>query len=162
MDASAELPHVLVVEMADDRDREAEIAVDAASGSNLAPYLAASGPGDTRLISLATVYTGGEYPSTGRLLRHSLVFTPKSNASTVTVTMIPAWALIVRRAWVPASDESRASARPVSAANTDTTAPAMNSQVPACQSSAAQPVSSPTAVETTSKPAAMCARPAAP
>lgn len=80
------VPHVLVAELPDDRERVAEIALDAAPGSDLAPYLNTSGPGDTRLVSLSTVYTGGEYADTGRLFRHCLVFTPKSSASVVTVT----------------------------------------------------------------------------
>ena len=37
--------------------------------------------------------------------------------------MIVAWVLIVRRAWVPASDDFHASQNPVIAANTDTATP---------------------------------------
>jgi len=37
--------------------------------------------------------------------------------------MMVAWVLIVRRAWVPASDDFHASQSPVRAANTETTAP---------------------------------------
>ena len=49
-----------------------------------------------------------------------------ASASTVTVSMIVACVLAVRRAWVPASDERSQSKSPVSAANTDTTAPPTN------------------------------------
>lgn len=79
-------PHVLVAELPNDRERYTEIAVDAAPGSRLATHLGAAGPGDTRLINLATVYTGREYPCDGSVLRHSLVFFPKSDACEVTIT----------------------------------------------------------------------------
>lgn len=80
------VPHVLVAELPNDCERYTEIAIDAASGSGLAPHLAASGPGDTRLIDLSTVYTGREYPCDGQPLRHSILFYPKSDACEVTVT----------------------------------------------------------------------------
>jgi hypothetical protein len=77
-----------------------------------------------------------------------------TSASTVTVIMIVAWVLIVRRAWVPASEDLHASHRPVSAANTDTTAPATKAYVPACHSSRAQAWSLPAIAEITSNTAA--------
>lgn len=80
------VPHVLVAELPNDCERYTEIAVDAASGSHLAPHLYQGGPGDTRLIDLDVVYTGREYPCDGRPFRHSLVFYPKSNACEVTIT----------------------------------------------------------------------------
>src|SRR3954451_1599482 len=77
-----------------------------------------------------------------------------ANASTVTVTMIVAWVLIVRRACVPASDDFHASQKPVSAANTETAAPATKTHVAACQSSWAQRWLSPPMTDATSKTAA--------
>src|SRR5436309_2575207 len=78
-----------------------------------------------------------------------------ASASTVTVTMIVACVLIVRRACVPASEDFHASHSPVSAANTDTTAPATKVYVPACQNSPDQPWPSPPTTEITSNTAAM-------
>ena len=46
--------------------------------------------------------------------------------SSVTVTMVIAWALAARRAWVPGSVDRSQSQKPVSAASTDTTPPAMS------------------------------------
>lgn len=83
------VPHVLVAELPNDCERYTEIAIDAATGSALAPHLAATGPGDTRLIDLSTVYTGREYPCDGRAMRHSILFYPKSNACEVTITTSP-------------------------------------------------------------------------
>src|SRR5436190_10059058 len=85
------------------------------------------------------------------LARHAM----SANAKTVTLTMINACALIVRRACVPASDDFHASQNPVSAAKTDTAAPAMNTQVPACHSSRAHVWLSPPTTDATSKIAAM-------
>ena len=45
-----------------------------------------------------------------------------ASARTVTVTMMVAWVLMVRRTCVPASEDFQASQKPVSAANTDTAA----------------------------------------
>jgi hypothetical protein len=58
-------------------------------------------------------------------------------ASAVTVSMIVACVLAVRRAWVPGSDERSQSKKPVSAAKTDTIAPPTNTNVPACHISRA-------------------------
>lgn len=80
------VPHVLVAEFANDRERYTDVAIDAATGSQLAPHLHSSGPGETRLIDLATVYSGGEYACDGLPFRRSFVFYPKSNACEVTVT----------------------------------------------------------------------------
>lgn len=80
------VPHVLVAELANDRERYTEIAVDAAPGSQMAQHLYETGPGDTRLVDLSTVYTGREYPCDGKPFRHSLIFYPKSNAAEVTIT----------------------------------------------------------------------------
>jgi hypothetical protein len=77
-----------------------------------------------------------------------------ARTSTVTVTMIVACVLIVRRACVPASDDFHASHSPVSAANTDTNAPRMNAYVPACQVSFPHVWVSPPMTETTSHAAA--------
>src|SRR5689334_12379333 len=75
-------------------------------------------------------------------------------ASTVTVTMIVACVLIVRRACVPASDDFHASHSPVNAANTETIAPPMNAYVPACHISRDQLWCLPPMTESTSKTAA--------
>lgn len=79
-------PHILVAELPNDRERYTEIAIDAAAGSRLAPHLAHSGPGDTRLINLSVLYTGREYPCNQKLLRHCIVFYPKSEACDVIIT----------------------------------------------------------------------------
>lgn len=86
--ANTPLPrlHVLVAELPNDRERYTEIAIDAAAGSQLAPHLASSGPGDTRLINLATVYTGREYACDRTLIHYTVPFYPKSDACEVTVT----------------------------------------------------------------------------
>ncbi|MEI6504030.1 MAG: LamG-like jellyroll fold domain-containing protein, partial [Armatimonadota bacterium] len=80
------VPHVLVAELPNDCERYTEIAIDAASGSHLAPHLYQGGPGDTRLIDLVTTYTGREYACDKVPFRQSIVFYPKSNACEVTVT----------------------------------------------------------------------------
>ena len=80
------VPHVLVAELPNDCERYTDIAIDAAAGSALAPHLSATGPGDTQLINLCSVYTGREYPCDGKAFRQSLVFYPKSNACEVTIT----------------------------------------------------------------------------
>lgn len=80
------VPHVLVAELPNDCERYTEIAIDAATGSGLAPHLAASGPGETRLVDLSTAYTGREYACDGQTLRHSILFYPKSDACEVTIT----------------------------------------------------------------------------
>jgi hypothetical protein len=80
------VPHLLVVEMPNDRERYTEIALDAAPGSALAPHLADSGPGETRLINLVTTYTGREYGCDGKPFRQSILFYPKSAASEVTIS----------------------------------------------------------------------------
>jgi hypothetical protein len=54
-----------------------------------------------------------------------------ARASSVTVIIVIACALIVRRAWVPGSLVRCQSAQPVSAASTETIAPAMNAHPPA-------------------------------
>lgn len=101
------VPHVLVAELANDRERYTEIAIDAAGGSHLAAHLYAGGPGGTRLVDLSTVYTGGEYPCDGRPFRHSILFYPKSDACEVTITSTgrepetpPEAAAAVSRLWV--------------------------------------------------------------
>ena len=47
------------------------------------------------------------------------------------VIIVQAWALIVRRAWVPASLERHQSQKPVRAVNTETMAPPHMVNVPA-------------------------------
>ena len=49
-----------------------------------------------------------------------------ARASTVTVTMMVAWLLMVRRACVPASDDFHASHSPVNAVNSEIAAPPRN------------------------------------
>jgi len=78
--------NVLVAELPNDCERYTEIAVDAASGSQLSPHLHQGGPGDTRLIDLVATYTGREYACDRTPLRQSIVFYPKSNACEVTIT----------------------------------------------------------------------------
>ena len=54
------------------------------------------------------------------------------------MSIVTACVFAVRRAWVPASVERSQSQKPVSAASTDTAAPAMNTYVPARKKSRAQ------------------------
>ena len=56
----------------------------------------------------------------------ALATSGRARASTVATTMIRACVLIVRRAWVPGSDDRHQSTSPVRAASTDTAAPPMN------------------------------------
>lgn len=86
--ANTPLPvaHVLVAELANDRERYTEIAIDAAPGSSPGAHVAVTGSGETRLVDLATVYTGREYPCDNQLLRHQIVFYPKSTACQVTIS----------------------------------------------------------------------------
>jgi hypothetical protein len=80
--------------------------------------------------------------------------TMSARVSTVTVVMMVAWVLMVRRARVPASEDFHQSHRPVSAASTDTTPPPTNTQVAACHSSPAKAWPLPATAEITSKAAA--------
>ncbi len=75
------------------------------------------------------------------------------SASTVAVIMIVAWVLIVRRACVPASDDSLASHRPVKAVSSDASSPPTMTNVAACHSSLAQAWSSPPIADNRSRPA---------
>ena len=76
-----------------------------------------------------------------------------TSAIVVTDSMMIACALIVRRAWLPGSDERCQSAQPVSAASSDTTTPPRISQV-LTRNSACAPLLAPMASEMMSKTAA--------
>ncbi len=76
-------------------------------------------------------------------------------ARTVTRIMTEAWALIVRRAWVPFSDDFHQSQNPVRAANTETMAPPRNTNVPARKKSRDHSSSLPTRAITSNAAARM-------
>lgn len=79
-------PHLLVVEVPDGPDRTVAVSVDCAPDSQLSPALGTSGPGDTRLVSLAAFYADAATSRSDRTLRQALIFYPKSAASTVTIS----------------------------------------------------------------------------
>ncbi|MBM3476402.1 MAG: LamG domain-containing protein [Armatimonadetes bacterium] len=80
------VPHLLVVDTINDRERYVETAIDVAPGSAIAPVLAASGPGSQDLINLNVTYTGREYALDGQPFQQVTLFYPKSDAVTATVT----------------------------------------------------------------------------
>ena len=57
--------------------------------------------------------------------------TMSTTTRTVTLTITHAWALAVRRAWVPFWVDLSQSQKPVSTANTETSAPPTRAKVPA-------------------------------
>src|SRR5689334_13918316 len=71
-----------------------------------------------------------------------------TSAITVTTTIVVAWVLAVRRAWVPRSVLLSQSQNPVSAARTETAAPPTNTNVPAWKKSRAQVSCRPSAAMT--------------
>ncbi len=78
-------PHLLVVESINDMERNLEVAVDVAPGSRPAAILGQSGLGSPRLINLAVVCSGREFPADGKPFRQAFLFYPKSDAITVTI-----------------------------------------------------------------------------
>ncbi len=80
------VPHLLVVDTINDRERYLETAIDVAPGSTPAPVLATGGLGSRDLINLNVTYTGREYPLDGRPFQQVTLFYPKSDAVTATIT----------------------------------------------------------------------------
>lgn len=80
------VPHLLVVDTLNDRERVLETAIDVAPGSAITPLLATSGAGSRDLINLNVTYTGREYPSDGKPYQQVTLFYPKSDAVTATIT----------------------------------------------------------------------------
>ncbi|HOS94032.1 MAG TPA: LamG domain-containing protein, partial [Armatimonadota bacterium] len=80
------VPHLLVVDTLNDRERYLETAIDVAPGSGVAPLLAATGVGATDLTNLNVTYTGREYALDGQPFQQITLFYPKSDAVTVTIT----------------------------------------------------------------------------
>lgn len=78
-------PHLLLVEIPNDRERNLELSLDAAPGSTPAPHLRESGLGRRELINLGVVYTGRQYPCDGQVYTEYFLFFPKTEAVEVTV-----------------------------------------------------------------------------
>ncbi|NPV48659.1 MAG: hypothetical protein HPY69_17090 [Armatimonadetes bacterium] len=80
------VPHLLVAETINDRERYLETAVDMAPGSRVSPLLAGAGTGGRDLINLHVTYTGREYPCDAQSLQQVTLFYPKSDAVTATIS----------------------------------------------------------------------------
>ena len=78
-------PHLLVVESANDCERNLEVAIDAARGSQPSAVVAETGMGTPRLVNLAVVCAGREFPATGKPFRQAFLFYPKSDAVEVSL-----------------------------------------------------------------------------
>jgi len=80
------VPHLLVAETLNDRERYLETAIDVAPGSAPASLLTGTGVGATDLTNLNVTYTGREYALDGQPFQQVTLFYPKSDAVTATIT----------------------------------------------------------------------------